>query len=161
MSAKWQRVKIEIPEDYGPQERRAIATEIVDFIRTRTQKKRVDKNNHPFAKYSPDYVKSLDFKIAGKSKGKIDLTLSGDMLGALDVIATAKGQVTVGFENGSQENARADGNIRGTYGKKPGTGPSRDFLGIAQEDLERILKRYPVDNPDKTNSRVSAVLQED
>lgn len=142
MGAKWQRAKIEIPKRFGPVERQAIATEVLDFIRTRSQEKGLDKNNRKFAGYSEAYQKSLDFKIAGKSK-KVDLTLSGDMLGALDLISHKSGQLMIGFQNGTQENARADGNIRGTYGRGDGNGPSRDFLGITKGDLNKIISKYP------------------
>lgn len=155
MSAKWQKVAIEIPKDYGPIERKAIALEIVDFIRNRTQSKRVDKDGKPFASYSKSYVKSLDFKIGGKSKSKVDLTLSGDMLGALDLLSHKSGKIIVGFENGSQENARADGNIRGTYGNTKPVGPARDFLGISDEDLTKILKKYPVDRKSVSERRAA------
>lgn len=144
MSAKWQRVKIDIPEHLTPIEREALALEILDFIRIRTKEKNLDKNNRPFPGYSKSYVKSLDFKIAGKSKGRIDLTLSGDMLGALDLLGHKKGELVLGFENGTPENARADGNIRGTYGKPKGDpSKARDFLGITPKDLTSLLKNYP------------------
>jgi hypothetical protein len=157
--AKWQRVKIDLPDVYGPEERRAIALDVLDFIRKRTQDGR-DKKNRSFPGYSKSYEDSLDFKIAGKSKGQVDLTLSGDMLGALDLLSHKNGQIMVGYENGTEENAKADGNIRGTYGGKS-TGKRRDFLGITSSDLGQILERYPVKgkNADqKRQERVEAVL---
>jgi hypothetical protein len=158
LGAKWQKVKIEIPKEYSSEERQAIALEIRDFIVKRTQAKCLDKNNQKFAAYSEGYTKNLDFKIAGKSKGKVDLTLSGDMLGALDVLKTSKGAVTIGYENGSPENAKADGNIRGTYGNSKSVGPKRDFLGIHPSDLELILEKYPLDDSEERDGRVTAVL---
>lgn len=143
MSTKWQRIDIPISKKYSPIEREAIATEIINFIRKRTQDDNLDKNNRKFASYSKAYTKSLDFKIARKSKGNINLTLSGDMLGALQVLGDKSGSIRIGFENGSQENARADGNIRGTYGQKSQTAPKRDFLGLTRADLASILQRFP------------------
>ena len=106
-----------------------------------------DKNGKPFPKYSKksnyseSYKKSLDFKIAGKSASKINLQLSGDMLAAITVLKYAKDSVEIGFEKGSEENARADGNIRGTYGQDaPNPRISRDFLGISEKELSKILK---------------------
>lgn len=142
MSAKWQRVKVTIPPEYGPTERQAIATEVVDFIVKRS-KDGLDKDNKPFKGYSESYKKSLDFKIAGKSSGDVNLTLSGDMLGALDILNHKKGELIIGYENGSEENGKADGNIRGTYGNSKSVGPKRDFLGIAKKDLKLILDKYP------------------
>lgn len=146
MPAKWQRVAISIPKGYGPEEREAIAEEIVDFIRERVQKKNLDKNNKPLPGYSEAYVKSLAFKIAGKSKGDVNLTQSGDTLGALALLSHTSGKLLIGYENGTDENAIADGNIRGTYGKSKPAGPRRDFLGLAKEDLKQILSRFEIDD---------------
>lgn len=142
MSTKWQKIDISIPKDYSPIERQAIALEVIKFIRKRTQNDNKDKDGKPFAGYSEAYKQSINFKIAGKSKGTVDLTLSGDMLGALDVLKTRKGEITIGFERGSPENAKADGNIRGTYGKPKPVGPRRDFLGLKKSELARILKGF-------------------
>lgn len=142
MGTKWQKVNIAIPDEFGPLEREAIATEILDFIRERTQSKNLDKNNKPFANYSDSYAKSLDFKIAGKRRGDVNLTLSGDMLGALDLLDHKRGRVTIGFDKDSAENAKADGNIRGTYGHSKSIGPKRDFLGISASDLRAIVDKY-------------------
>lgn len=156
MPAKWQKVNITIPDHLGPDEREAVAAEVLDFIRERTQKKNKDKNNKDLPAYSKEYVKSLDFKIAGKSKGNVNLTLSGDMLGAMGLLSHKRGKITIGFENGTPENARADGNIRGTYGQSKPVAPPRDFLGIAPEDLQKILKQYP--NDPRARSRADQVL---
>lgn len=102
--------------------------------------KGVDKDGAKFPGYSKEYMKSLDFKIAGKSKS-VDLQLSGDMLAAIKALKTTRNWVEIGFEKGSEENARADGNIRGTYGKSsPIPGKARDFLGISEKELVKIIK---------------------
>ncbi len=151
MAAKWQRVSIQIPKEYGPRERVAIAQDIVDLIVERTKDGK-DKNNRAFKKYSEEYKDSLDFKIAGKTS-QVDLTLSGDMLGALDLLSHKSGKIIIGYENGSEENARADGNIRGTYGHSKPITTGRDFLGITDRDLDRILKNYPVEDRSRTDLR--------
>lgn len=145
MPAKWQKFSVEIPKGYTPAEREVIAEEIIDYIRDRSQKG-LNKNNREFPGYSEEYEKSLNFKIAGKDKGKVDLTLSGDMLGALTVLSHSNGKLLIGFENGTEENAIADGNIRGTYGQaKPGA-KRRDFLGITKADLAKILDEHPIED---------------
>lgn len=145
MATKHQKLTIKIPEEYTAMERELIGQEILDLIRERSQSGK-DKKGRTFPKYSESYVKSLDFKIAGKKKGQVNLTLSGDMLGAMDLLAHKKGQLTVGFEAGTPENARADGNIRGTYGQPKAVGPKRDFLGLTKKELEAILAKYPVED---------------
>lgn len=99
-----------------------------------------DKRGNPFPKYSEGYKKSLDFLVAGKSS-KVNLQLSGDMLAALEPLKIKKDYVEIGFERGSDENARADGNIRGTYGSDtPNSKKARDFLGITPDELRKIIK---------------------
>ncbi len=141
----WQKTTIKIKKDYSPAERIAIAEDIIEQIVKRTQKMNLDKNGQPFPKYSKNYKESLDFKIAGKSGGNVNLTLSGDMLTELDLISHRAGELLIGFENGSEENAKAEGNIKGTYGQKHKIrGKKRDFLGITKTEKDNILKKYPL-----------------
>lgn len=153
MPAKWQRMKIPVPPDFTPSEREEFGKQVAEYIRTRTESRNVGVpfgvaglfagTYKPFPRYTKDYTESLDFKNGGKSKGDIDLTLSGDMLAALDVISHKKGEVLIGYENGSDENARADGNIRGTYGQKdPDKSRARNFLGLNMRDYNRLLQRF-------------------
>lgn len=142
--AKWQRVSITVPKRFGPTERLAIAQEVIDFIIKRSQSGK-DIDGNPFPKYSPQYTKSLDFKVAGKSKGKVNLTLSGDMLNSIKLLSHGSGQLTVGFDRGdSENNGKAEGNQLGTYGKKtPDKKKARPFLGISKDDLRKIIEKYP------------------
>ena len=92
-----QKTTIKINRKYGPNEREAIGQEIVDYIVERTLSGK-DKNNRKFAPYSKEYKESLDFKIAGKSKTKVNLRLSGDMLSSLKVLNHRSGSITVGYD---------------------------------------------------------------
>ena len=146
MAAKWQKLDIDVPDDLGPSERKKVADLVIDHIIRRTESGK-DKNGDKFPAYSEDYVDSLDFKIAGKSKSRVDLKLSGDMLASLDLLTEKKGMIRIGFEKGSEENARADGNIRGTYGAdSPKRGKKRDFLGIDRKVLKQIIDEVRDDN---------------
>lgn len=143
MATKWQKIKIDL-SGYGlsPDQKDEVADLIIERIVNRTDQGK-DKNNKPWsgkaAEYSKSYKKSLDFKVASKSS-KVDLQLSGDMLAALSVLDKTSRSVTIGFERGSEENAKADGNIRGTYGQsKPIPGKARDFLGITDAELSKII----------------------
>jgi len=168
-----QKVVIPIPKGYKPLEREAIAQEIVDFIVERTLKGK-DKDNVNFKGYSRSYIKSLDFKIAGKSPSNVNLKLSGDMLASLKVLNTKRaGSVTVGFDaSDTENNGKAEGNIKGTYGslkktkKDPKTGlpvprenKKRDFLGITKNDLDKkILANYPLEDKKKLLEQALAVV---
>jgi len=145
----WQKVRIDIPKDYKPAIREAIAQDVIQYIVERT-KRGVGKNDRPWsgkaAVYSKSYIKGLDFRNAGKRNSPVDLTLSADMLTDLQLLSHNKGSVLIGYNNGSENNAKAEGNIKGTYGnKKPIPGKSRDFLGITKKSLNKILGNYPLD----------------
>jgi hypothetical protein len=154
MAAKWQRIKVDLSGyDLTIDEKNEVADLIIERIVDRTQQGK-DKDGRRFSGYSQSYKDSLDFKIAGKSPGKVDLQLSGDMLAALAVLdknkrststpfeeGSKKRTVIIGFEPDSEENAKADGNIRGTYGQsKPIPGKARDFLGITDRELDNIIR---------------------
>lgn len=140
MATKWQRFKVDLSDyDLTRDEKDAVGDLIVERIVNRTDKG-IDVDGEKFVGYSKAYKASLDFKNAGKSS-KVDLQLSGDMLAALKVLADKGDTLTIGFEKGSVENGKADGNIRGTYGKpKPNPFLARDFLGISDEELVKIVK---------------------
>ena len=143
-----QKVTIDIPEHLSPDEREELGKSIVEFIRQRSEsgigvkETRGGFKNYKFPPYSKIYMESLDFKVAGKSKSPVNLTLSGDMLIAMDLLSHKPGKITIGFERGSEENDRAEGNILGSYGGDPNPRKARNFLGIANEDLEDLLAPY-------------------
>lgn len=143
--------------NFNRDQREAIAEDVIDFIRSRTDRG-LDKNNRPFRRYSKSYSESLDFKIAGKSRNNVDLQLTGDMIGDLQIInVETAGFITIGYERGSDENDRAAWQRNNT---RP-THPKRDFLGITDKDLKNILRRYnPVNERELiTNQRIEREAQ--
>ena len=141
MKTKWQRFNVDL-RDFGltKDQRIEVGDLIVERIVARTDKG-IDVDGEKFVGYSKAYQDSLNFKIAGKSKGNVNLQLSGDMLAALQVLKQDGNKLTIGFERGTEENAIADGNIRGTYGQqKANSFKSRDFLGISDTELVKIVK---------------------
>lgn len=134
-----QKIKISIPKDLPPDARIDLADLVIEHIVERSQSGK-DKNGKNFPRYSKEYTRSLDFKIAGKSKSKVDLQLSGDMLAAIELLSQKNGEITVGFENGTEENSRAEGNILGSYGRTPDKKKARDFLGIEKDKLSELVE---------------------
>lgn len=161
MAAKWQKFSITPPQDFTPAMRQVLGKEVTEFIRQRSENGK-DKNNVNFKPYSKEYVKSQDFKNAGKKEGDINLTLSGDMLATLDVLSERSDKIIIGFENHSDENKKADGNVRGTYGKSKPTGKARDFMGITKKDLDIITRgvrsRYGSDDDDGVDTVAAFAL---
>jgi len=81
------------------------------------------------------YSESLEFEAAGKSKSDPNLTLTGDMLGLMDVIEEEKATITIGW-NSSEEANKAHGHISGSVGAK------RDFLGLSAKEAERVRNLF-------------------
>lgn len=156
MGANWQRVSIDVPKAYGPDEREAIAQDLIDYIVERTQSGK-GKGGKGFAGYSDSYIHSKEFKIAGKSAGDVNLTLTGDMLADLKLISNRAGKIIIGYENGTESNAKADGNIRGTYGKSKASGPRRDFLGLTETEIQKVLDKYSPDDKEESQARAERV----
>jgi hypothetical protein len=142
--AEQQKFTVELPEGLSRDERLAIADAIIEHIVDRTQRG-VDRNGKRFPGYSKSYMDSVDFTISGKSKN-VDLQLSGDMLAAIALLKDRRGELEIGFRKSDKdENARAEGNILGSYGREPNPKKARDFLGLTQTELKRILREFEID----------------
>jgi hypothetical protein len=96
------------------------------------------KKNPAKGKYSAAYAESLEFKAAGKSPGKLNMTLTGDMLASLDVLSTSGNKIKVGIADESQI-PKAYNHIVGD------TVPKRPFFGITQTELKDIAREFKSD----------------
>lgn len=155
-----QKFKVKISKKYNTQERVAIGLDVIEKIIERSQSGK-DKKGKNFPGYSEGYVKSFDFKLAGKNKNKVDLSLSEEMLNALTILDNKAGEITIGYTKDDKfNNDKAEGNILGTYGqKKPIRGKKRDFLGITRDEKKAITDNYPTKSKDKdSNSLLKTLL---
>lgn len=141
-----QKFTIDVPESYDSDTRRSIGIDIIDRIIERTKSGK-NKENKDFSgeagKYTDGYKKSFDFKLAGKGSN-VNLTLSGEMLNSMEVLETSRGSITIGYRENDPNNAKAEGNILGSYGRDPNPSKARDFLGITDGEMDQILKKYPI-----------------
>lgn len=141
---------IDISKKYSPEERRAIASEIIDYIQERTESGK-DKNNRNFKPYTKKYKEE-------KGQSNVDLFFSGDMISEIEMLQNNSGRIRIGYDRDYDGIGKVEGNILGTYGdenkkdKKP-----RDFLGITQADLNRILKNYPLRDRDERKARIEEI----
>lgn len=117
-------------------QREVIAEEILDFIRDRTFAG-MDKNGKQFKKYSAAYAKKK-----GVGVDDVNLVLSGEMMDELIMLSHKNGEITIGYEKGSDVNDKAEGNITGSYGRDPNPKKARDYLGISRKDLMDIVDIY-------------------
>jgi hypothetical protein len=106
MGADWQRIEIAIPKEITETEKLALGEDIIEYMRKRTESGK-DNRGGSFPKYSKEYMKSLDFKIAGKNS-KVNLMQTGDMLADIEVLEIKKDKLVIGFEKGSLSNDKAD-----------------------------------------------------
>lgn len=121
----------------------AIGGAIIERIRSRTQAGQgvsfsAGGSGRPVklkAPYSKEYADSLDFKAFGKSRGKVDMKLTGDMLGLMDVIQIEGNKITIGW-NDSTENAKAYNHSVGD------TVPRRPFFGVSKKELKEIKDEF-------------------
>lgn len=118
----------------NPELRQAVGQAILDKIIKRTEAG-LDVKGKPFAAYSPDYVKSTAFKAFDKSKSERNMTLTGDMLGLMDIVAESRNTLTIGW-NDSDQDPKAFNHITGDTVKK------RDFFGLTKEDLADLRKEF-------------------
>jgi phage gpG-like protein len=132
-----QKVRIEIPRGYSPEQRQQIGERIIEFIIERDVGLNQNKNSRKYKEYSKEYA---DEK--GTSKSNVTLQDSGDMHANLKVLKTYSNYITIGYDKDYDGMGKVEGNRKGTYGnKKPVTSP-RDFLGITKNSLNQILKEF-------------------
>lgn len=139
-----QKVRIKLPKGLSPAERRDIGQDIITYIQQRAinDNKGFNPKSGREKKFQP-YSKAYAEK-KGTSRSNVDLVLSADMFNDMKVLTESSGSVTIGFDAGTESNAKAEGNQKGTYGNsKPVTEP-RFFLGLKDSALKTILDRYDV-----------------
>lgn len=114
-----------------------IGREVIVKIQERTESG-IDKNNKGFKKpYSKSYARSLVFKIYGKSPSDVNLKLTGEMLANMQQNVSNGPKIVIDFAS-DQQNAKADGHIRG--GGRNNSLPVRDFFGLPAKEEEKIVK---------------------
>ena len=147
--AKQQKFKVKIPKGYTARERNAIAQNIISHVIDRTQNKSQDKNGAKFLGYSKAYKESFEFKVAGKTN-KVDLTLTEEMMGSLKKVSDKDGEIEIGYDGRRRKlNGKVEGNVKGTYGqkwKRIAKRKPRDFMGIQDKELNKILSKFPLDD---------------
>lgn len=138
----WIRKEIILP-GLDDDETEMVAEEILNYIVERS-KRGEGKDGKKFPGYSKSYMNSFEFKATGKTS-KVNLTLSGEMLDSLEILEANAGKVVIGFDEDSDMNARAEGNILGTYGSStPNKSKARDFLDISQKEIRNLLSEIDV-----------------
>lgn len=140
MGEPQKKKRIDLPKDFDETDRTLAAQLIIEQIVERTADNR-DVNGKRFPNYSSSYANSLDFKIAGKSKGDPNLRLSGDMLDSIQLLDNKPGYITIGYNEGTPENDKA------AWAETTDNGVARRFLGVSDSELEIIVAKVKTDRP--------------
>ena len=85
--------------------------------------------------YSKSYIDSLDFKAFGKKPSQVNMKLTGDMLGLMDIKRQSSNSITIGWTDAT-ENAKAYNHSVGD------TVPRRPFFGVSKSELQDIKREF-------------------
>jgi hypothetical protein len=122
----------------NPEVRQVFFESALQVLDKRTESSR-DVNGKIFPKYSKAYKDSLAFAAAGKSNA-VNMTLTGDMLGSIQIESADANKMVVGFGSDETENAKAFNHNTGD------TVPKREFFGWTDAELNSIAKELrPLD----------------
>jgi phage gpG-like protein len=88
--------------------------------------------------YSDSYAESLDFKAAGKSKSDVNMKLSGDMMGSIDLLKVDGSKLTIGIDDPDQA-IKAYGHQTGFEGHPHIKGPKRPFFGVTPDEIKKKI----------------------
>lgn len=140
MAEPQKKKRINLPKDFDSTDRARAAELLVTKIIERTNKN-IDAEGKRFKNYSSSYANSLDFKIAGKSQNDPNLQLSGDMLNSIQLIESASGYITLGFNEGTPENDKA------VWAERSDNGPVRKFLDVRPNELAQVIAAVRIERP--------------
>lgn len=132
-----------------PELLRSISQAIIDYQVERVQSDFKGYDGKALHKpYSKAYEQSLNFKAAGKSKNAINMTLSGDMMGSIDLLEENGSKVKIGIAD-QGEAVKAFAHITGFKGHPTIKGAKeRPFFGVSPDELEKILEPFQDDIQD-------------
>ena len=135
----------------------AVGQATIDYIRDRASKGLgLGRETMKPTKYSESYQKSADFKAAGKSASPVNMRLSGDMLGSID-LAIDGDKLLIGIP--SEESPKAHGHMTGQEGS--GNLPKRQFFGVTKKEFDEILKKVaPIAQRTRQRSRSANEFEE-
>ena len=141
------KITLKVPEYLSDDQRLDVGIAVLQFINDRT---REGKNVYgrswggAAAKYSEQYAKKKGVPVSGP----VDLALTSEMLGKMQYFKSLskKGELVIGFKEGTKAQKKAEGNILGSYGRDPNPKKARPFLDILKKDLDSIISEVTGDS---------------
>lgn len=124
--------------------KQSIGQAIIDMIVARTEDGISVNGGKLKGPYSKAYADSDDFKAFGKKANEVNMKLTGQMLGTLDIIESSGSKIKIGWDDAT-ENAKA-------YNHQTGdTVTKRPFFGISKKELQVIKDQFEHDVQQETN----------
>lgn len=114
--------------------KQSIGQALIDRIIERTESN-TSVTGGKLKAYSKEYIASDEFKAFDKSAGDVNMTLTGNMLGTLDIVDITGSKIKLGWDDAT-ENAKA-------YNHNVGdTVPKRAFFGLTKTEINSIKKEF-------------------
>ena len=136
---------IKIPKGFSKQERLSIAKDIISYIQDTASSGYSPVDGSKYVKYTKQYASKKGSKF-------VDLTLSGEMLSAIELLSEKDGELKIGYEAKSEVAGKAEGNQIGSYGQpKPNKDKARPFIGIKPDELKSILNQHGSEDIERLN----------
>lgn len=150
--AEEQAFIVSVPAHFDATTRKEVGEEIIAHIMQRTSKG-LDKNGSPFRGYKDSYKNSKEFAEAGKTKGRVNLKFTGEMIVSMDILRHGPGFIVIGFKPGPA-------NDKAYFAKQP-RNSFRDFLGIQQKELRRIINRFDQETREEVTQEIEREFSEE
>jgi len=115
-----------------------IGQDVVQFIQDRSLNGKGIGGKKLKSPYSKAYTKTTEFEVAGKSATDINMRLTGEMIDSIEVLDFDGQVLTVGIEG--DQAPKAHGHMTGKNGEVPAM--KREFFGLTENELEKILNNY-------------------
>jgi len=130
-------------EDFSdmPELKDAIGQAIIDKIVKRTEAGLAIGGKRELKAYAKAYKDSLAFKAAGKKPGEVNMELTGDMMGLLDIIDESTNTISVGWDDELQSAKAFNHNTGDTLPKRP-------FFGLNKTEVNDLRKQFQSDIKD-------------
>lgn len=146
--------------DYSEADKLSLGQELIDKMVERVESgqglKFDDRANARVVKltpqYSDKYAESVEFKAAGKSKNKVNMKLTGDMLADITVEPLDGAKLKITFNDETQI-AKAYNHMEGD------TVPKRTFFGVSKSDVKEALKGFEPKDTGPRNIRLLDLLR--
>lgn len=128
--------------------KQVIGQALIDRIIQRTESNK-SVTGGQLKKYSKEYIESDEFKAFDKSAGDVNMKLTGDMLGTLDIIDSSGSKIKLGWDDSTQNAKAYNHNVGDTV-------PKRAFFGVTKSDIDSVKREFA----DEVNSSAKQLQSE-